>query len=384
MNDKNINLELKSQHSALITQHSTIGILGGGQLGRMMAIAAAELGYSAHIYCPEENSPASEVAKYTTIGAYDDVQKLSEFAKNVDVVTYEFENIPAQPVGEIAKIVNVFPSPKILATSQHRVLEKQAINALGVATAPFAPVSSYDDLLASTQKLGLPSVLKTATMGYDGKGQVVLRDIKELENWGNGEKGNNKIFNSSIPQFSSSELVLEGFINFKMEISVIVVRDVSGNVECYCPMQNIHKNHILDETIAPAQISKTLATEAEKIAKTIATGLDLVGLIAVEMFVTSDDKIIVNEIAPRPHNSGHWTLDACITSQFEQVIRAVCGLPLGSPARLCDARMKNLIGDEIEGARKYLAQPNAKLHIYGKKEAKSGRKMGHVTFLASE
>ena len=380
MNDKNINLELKSQHSSLITQHSIIGILGGGQLGRMMAIAAAELGYSAHIYCPEENSPASEVAKCTTIGAYDDITKLSEFAKQVDVVTYEFENIPAQPVGEIAKIVNVFPSPKILSLSQHRVLEKQAINALGVATAPFAPVSSYDDLQEATQKLGLPAVLKTATMGYDGKGQVIIRSGNDVQ------KLDNRLQITDDKNFSlmSSELVLEGFINFKMEISVIVVRDVSGNVKCYCPVQNIHKNHILDETIAPAPISETLAKEAEKIAKTIATGLDLVGLIAVEMFVTIDDKIIVNEIAPRPHNSGHWTLDACITSQFEQVIRAVCGLPLGSPARLCAARMKNLIGDEIADARKYLAQPNAKLHIYGKKEAKSGRKMGHVTFLASE
>ncbi len=350
----------------MLKPSSIIGILGGGQLGRMMAIAAAELGYSVHIYCPEIDSPASEVAKFTTIGAYDDVAALTKFASSVDVVTYEFENIPAAPVEAIAKIVSVFPSPKILAISQHRVLEKQAINSLGIATAPFVPVSSYDDLVGAAQKLGLPAVLKTATMGYDGKGQVILRGLDDLR--------------TSGLEFSSP-LILEGFVNFKMEISVVVARDAAGNVACYCPVQNIHKNHILAETIAPAAISEKLAAEAEKIATKLANGLDLVGLMAVEMFVSSDDKIIVNELAPRPHNSGHWTLDACVTSQFEQAIRAVCGLPLGNAARMCDARMVNLIGDDVNEWQKYAATANAKLHIYGKKETKSGRKMGHVTLL---
>ena len=345
--------------------NSVIGILGGGQLGRMMAIAAAELGYSVHIYCPEENSPASEVAKFTTIAAYDDLQALTKFARSVSVVTYEFENIPVQPIAEIAKLVNVFPSPEILAISQNRILEKTAINDLGIATADFVAVSNHAELLKAIKKIGLPAVLKTATMGYDGKGQMVLHDMRELGNWG----------------IEQTNLILEDFIAFKMEISVIVARDMAGNVACYCPVQNIHKNHILDETIAPAPISTELALEAEKIAHKLANGLGLVGLMAVEMFVTNDNKIIVNELAPRPHKSGHWTLDACITSQFEQVIRAVCGLPLGNPARLCDAKMKNLIGDEINNAHQHLQKPNAKLHIYGKKEAKSGRKMGHVTFL---
>lgn len=347
--------------------NSVIGILGGGQLGRMMAIAAAELGYSVHIYCPEENSPASEVAKFTTIAAYDDLQALTKFAKSVAVVTYEFENIPATPIAEIARLVNVFPSPQILAISQNRILEKTAINDLGIKTANFAPIYSHAELLTAVEKIGLPAVLKTATMGYDGKGQVILRSTEDIENAWN--------------MLGKHELVLEGFVPFKMEISVIVARDIAGNVACYCPVQNIHKNHILDETIAPAPISATVAAEAEKIAHKLAVGLDLVGLMAVEMFVGSDDKIIVNELAPRPHNSGHWTLDACITSQFEQVIRAVCWLSLGNPARLHNARMKNLIGDEVNNAQEFLKQPNAKLHIYGKKEAKTGRKMGHVTFL---
>jgi 5-(carboxyamino)imidazole ribonucleotide synthase len=349
---------------------STIGILGGGQLGRMLAMAAAEMGYHVHIYCPEENSPAAEVARFSTTAKYDDMEAIANFARSVDVVTYEFENIPKAPVEQIAKIVNVFPSPYILATSQHRVLEKQAINAMGIATAPFAPVSSYDELIAATQIIGIPSVLKTARMGYDGKGQAMLHKQEDI--------------NKAWEKIGGNELILEGFINFKMEISVIVARDATGNIECYPPVQNIHKNHILSETIAPAPISAQLAENAVHIAGTMAEGLKLVGLIAVEMFVTSDDKIIVNEIAPRPHNSGHWTINAAITSQFEQTIRAVCGLPLGSPAPLCNARMLNLIGDEVNDWQTYSAEKNAKLHLYGKKETKAGRKMGHVTFLITE
>lgn len=347
---------------------STIGILGGGQLGRMMAIAAAEMGYHAHIYCPERDCPASEVARYHTIGEYNDIKKLVRFAENVDVVTYEFENIPASPVAAIAKIVNVFPSPMILSTSQHRVLEKQEVNDMGIATAPFVPVSSLEELRFAIRTIGLPAVLKTARMGYDGKGQVILRKESEIK--------------TAFAKLASNELILEGFVDFTMEISVIVARDYKGNIECYCPVQNTHKHHILHETIAPAPISKKLATKAETTAKKIAEELDLIGLLAIEMFVTSDDKILVNEIAPRPHNSGHWTLDAAITSQFEQVIRAVCGLPLGNPARLCDARMLNLIGDDVNDWKKYSAEKNAKLHLYGKKETKAGRKMGHITFLA--
>lgn len=346
---------------------STIGILGGGQLGRMLAIAAADMGYHVHIYCPEEDSPAAEVARYCTVGTYNDIRKLKDFAKKLDVITYEFENIPAEPIAIIAEHVGIFPSPQILAVSQHRLLEKQTIKDMGVETTPFMAVSNLDDLQVAVSKLGLPSVLKTSKMGYDGKGQVVLRLVDDIK--------------QSWDRLASDELILEAFVDFSMEISVIVARDMNGNVSCYQPVQNIHKHHILHETIVPAPISLELATDAENIARKLAVGLDLVGLLAVEMFVTSDNKILVNEIAPRPHNSGHWTLDAAVTSQFEQTIRAVCGLNLGSTDRLCKARMQNIIGDDINNWQKYSAQKNAKLHLYGKKETKLGRKMGHVTFL---
>jgi len=348
---------------------STIGILGGGQLGRMLAMAAAEMGYHVHIYCPEQDAPASEVAKFTTVAAYENIGALQEFAQSVDVVTYEFENIPADPVAELARHAKVRPSPEILNMSQHRILEKQAINHLGIATAPFMPVSSPEELVLAKEAIGLPAVLKTCRMGYDGKGQWKITGEKEL----NDLKAQNI--------FSESSHILEGFVPFRMEISVIIARDVMGNIDCYCPVQNTHKNHILHETIAPAPISVSLTEKAEHIARTIARGLDLVGLMAIEMFVTDNDDILVNEVAPRPHNSGHWTIDACTTSQFEQTIRAICGLPLGSTERLCDAKMLNLIGDDVKDWQHYTAMPDAKLHLYGKKEARPGRKMGHVTYL---
>jgi 5-(carboxyamino)imidazole ribonucleotide synthase len=346
---------------------STIGIIGGGQLGRMMATAAAHMGYHVHIYTPEENSPASEVARTTTVAAYEDLTALAAFASSVDVVTYEFENIPAAPVATLVERVGVYPPPALLAVSQHRVQEKQAINALDVPTAPFLPVASLEQLYSAVQQLGLPCVLKTCRFGYDGKGQFMLKTEADIETAWNTLK--------------SDDLILEGFVDFRMEISVIVARDDEGNVEYYCPVQNIHKHHILSETIAPAPIFPALAQEAERIAYTLAHGLKLVGLMAVEMFVTSDDRIVVNEIAPRPHNSGHWTMDACITSQFEQAIRAAAGLPLGDPSRLCNARMLNLIGDDINDWLTHVNTPRAKLHMYGKSEARPGRKMGHVNFL---
>jgi 5-(carboxyamino)imidazole ribonucleotide synthase len=372
-----------------IPPSSTIGIIGGGQLGRMLAIAAAQMGYHTHIFTPEVDAPAREVAKHTTVASYDSRDDLKRFARSVDVVTYEFENIPVAAVADIARHVNVFPSPEILATSQHRLLEKQAINTLGVATAPFAPVSNQEELNAAIKKLGLPAVLKTATMGYDGKGQWMLQPRDNLEKIWLEVTGDRKQVTENKHETSVTRnpppvtFILEGFVDFRMEISVIVARDARGATECYCPVQNIHKDHILSETIVPAPISDALAQKAQAIAEVIASGLNLVGLMAVEMFVTNNDEIIVNELAPRPHNSGHWTIDACVTSQFEQTIRAICGLPLGSTEKLCDAKMRNLIGDDINDWQKYLAMPNARLHLYGKKEARPGRKMGHVTFLAS-
>lgn len=344
---------------------STIGILGGGQLGQMLSIAAKKMGYRTHIYTPEKDSPASRVATLTTVAAYEDQAALKKFADAVDIVTYEFENIPVEPLRSIA--AKIKPSIDVLATSQHRVKEKTALNKLGVATAPFAPVSNLGELKSAVQKLGLPAVLKTATMGYDGKGQWKIESAEALPEVENGK-----------------EYVLEGFVKFKMEISVIVARGENGEMKCYVPVHNTHKNHILHETIAPAPISDALAKKAEQIAKTIAEGLGLIGLMAVEMFVTNDDELLVNELALRPHNSGHWTIDAAKTSQFEQCVRAICGLPLGDPTRTSDARMLNLIGDDINDAPKYQAMKTARVHVYGKKETRPGRKMGHVTFLEKQ
>lgn len=336
----------------------------------MLAMAAAELGYHTHIYCPEKECPASEVATFTTIAAYDDLTALKHFAGQVDVVTYEFENIPAAAVVELAKLVPVRPGADTLVKTQHRVTEKQALNDLGIATAPFKSITSPDELKAAAKSLGLPSVLKTCRMGYDGKGQVMLNADSDLA--------------AEWKKLGTDDAILEGFVSFSMEISVIIARDIHGNMECYCPVQNIHKHHILSETIAPAPIAPALAQKAEQVARTVAKGLGFVGLMAIEMFITNNDDILVNELAPRPHNSGHWTIDACVTSQFSQTIRAVCGLKLGSPARLCDARMQNLIGADILEWERYTAIPNAKLHLYGKKESRPGRKMGHVTFLIAK
>jgi 5-(carboxyamino)imidazole ribonucleotide synthase len=358
----------------VIAPGATIGILGGGQLGMMLAQAAKKMGYRTHIFCPDRDSPAFAVCDEKTIARYDDRAELTTFAGKVDVITYEFENIPSDPVYALAKLRPVYPDPDVLAVCQHRVLEKQALNNMGVATAPFAAVSNKDELEAALRKIGGNAVLKTATMGYDGKGQWRFRQEVDIDTiWSDVLRSNNQ---------TPPELILEGYVLFRMEISVIVARDDKGNVECYCPVENTHKNHILDETVAPAPISPTLAKEAERIARTIAQGLKLVGIMAVEMFITKDDKILVNELAPRPHNSGHWTIDACDVSQFEQTIRAVCGLPLGDPRRHHDARMLNLIGDDIKDAEKHRATGGI-VHLYGKKESRPGRKMGHVTWLVS-
>lgn len=368
---------------AVIPPGSTIGILGGGQLGRMLAIAAAEMGYHAHIFCPEVDCPAREVSRHTTVASFDDRDALKRFARDCDVVTYEFENIPAAAVADVARHVFVRPGVETLNTAQHRVREKEAVNRLGVATAPFKAVSSLGDLAACAREISFPCVLKTCRMGYDGKGQILLRDTEAVENIARlRARRKSDTDDGGFRWRDGEEYILEGFVDFVMEISVIVARGMDGVTACYCPVQNIHKNHILAETIAPAPISPSLAAKAEEIAKTIAEGLELVGLMAVEMFVTKDERILVNELAPRPHNSGHWTIDACVTSQFQQTIRAICGLPLGSTERLCDARMVNLIGDDVSDWGKYIDTPNAKLHIYGKKESRPGRKMGHVTFLS--
>jgi 5-(carboxyamino)imidazole ribonucleotide synthase len=350
-----------SKPTVVIPPGSTIGILGGGQLGQMLAMAATPMGYRTHIYCPDKDSPAFAVSTKHTCAAYDDTVALKKFSDAVDVITYEFENIPTAPLALLKDKLK--PGIDVLAICQHRIHEKEMLKNLGVKTAPFAAVKSQAELVeAVKRRIGTPSILKTATMGYDGKGQ-----------W--------KITDNALPTIQDGEYILERFVDFTMEISVIVARGAEGETKCYVPVQNTHKNHILHETIAPAPIHEALANEAQAIARKIADGLNLIGILAVEMFVTKDGKLVVNELAPRPHNSGHWTIDACATSQFEQTVRAICGLELGSTERLCDARMLNLIGDDILDWEKYAAMPNARVYSYGKKESRPGRKMGHVTFL---
>jgi 5-(carboxyamino)imidazole ribonucleotide synthase len=344
-----------------------IGILGDGQLGRMMAIAAAEMGYYVHVFGPEEDSPAAQVSHRSTVASYSDQEALTAFAKSVDVVTLEFENIPTDTVDFLSEIVPVRPGAKVLEITQDRLFEKSFINNIGIGTAIFANVESMDELIQAIRHIQAPAILKTRRLGYDGKGQVKITESSDLD--------------AVWEEMKDTPSILEGFVNFKMEISVIVARNPQGDTAAFCPVENQHKNHILDVTLAPADIPDWIAEKAVEMAEKIATKIELVGLLAVEMFVTKDDQILVNELAPRPHNSGHWTIEGCATSQFRQSIRAVCGLPLGDPDRHSNAVMKNLIGDEIEAWGTLLEDPENSLHLYGKKEARAGRKMGHVTRL---
>ena len=346
---------------------SVIGILGGGQLGRMVALAAARLGYRTHVLCPEADAPASQVGAATIRAAYDDVRALTRFAAGVDVITYEFENIPLAPVEALALLKPVRPSPAVLAICQDRILEKRALNDAGIATTGFAAIMTSDDLVTALARIPPPAILKTARMGYDGKGQARVQDLAATK--------------AAFARFGKVPCVLEAIVDFTAEISVITARGFDGTVASYIPVENRHVHHILDETIAPAGLPAAVAAQAEDVATRIAQRLDLVGLIAVEMFVTRQGQVLVNELAPRPHNSGHWTIDACATSQFEQLVRAISGLPLGSPARHSDAVMKNLIGDAVNAWPDLVAEPGACLHLYGKAEARPGRKMGHVTRL---
>jgi 5-(carboxyamino)imidazole ribonucleotide synthase len=347
---------------------ATIGIIGGGQLGRMSALAAARLGHRCHILTPEPDSPALQVAAGATIGDYEDQAVLRAFAASVDVITFEFENVSAAGLELLASLRPVHPSPAILRISQDRVLEKSFLNGAGVATAPWRPVDSLDALHAAVAELGLPAVLKTTRLGYDGKGQAMLRDRADL-----------------LPAWQAlapHPLVLEGFVDFACEISVVVARGADGTVSLFDTVENRHRHHILDLTLAPARIAETVAAEAQAIARRIADALGLIGLLAVEMFVDRTGRVLVNELAPRPHNSGHWTLDACPASQFELHIRAVAGLPLPPATRHSDAVMKNLVGPEAMALwPAILATPGLIAHCYGKAEARPGRKMGHVTHL---
>jgi len=351
----------------MLAPGATIGILGGGQLGRMTAMAAARLGYRAHVFAEEPDSPAAQVSAGATVAEWDDDRALKDFAAGIDVATFEFENIPAEAVRKVAALKPVMPRPEILEVSQDRLKEKNFLNGIGVATTQYQEIVDIGSLAEALAALNSRAVLKSARMGYDGKGQVAV----------GAETDPGKAWH----QMGGPRGILEAFVDFRCEVSVVVARGADGAVAAYPPVENRHVNHILDTTIAPASLAPEIARNAEAIARDVAARLDLVGVLAVEMFVTKDGRVLVNELAPRPHNSGHWTIDACATSQFEQLVRAVCGLPLGSTERHSDAVMKNLIGDEVEHWRDAIIDPTARLHLYGKSVVLPGRKMGHVTRL---
>lgn len=360
-----------SDTPTVLAPGATIGILGGGQLGRMTAAAATRLGYRCHIFCQSPDEPAAQVAHQTTVAPFEDTGALDRFAADIDVATLEFENIPLSSLEYLEARVGVRPNSKALAIAQDRVREKDFVTATGVGTAPYRAVADSGELASAVAELGTPAVLKTARLGYDGKGQVRIdRDTNLDEAWTHSGAGP-----------TTGGAILEGLIDFELEISVIAARGQDGATASYVPVENRHANHILDQTIVPAPISGAVAATATDIARRLADRLELVGLLAVEMFVGRDGSVLVNEIAPRPHNSGHWTIDACAVSQFELLVRTVCGLPLGSTERDADATMKNLIGDDGDDWRAYLADPAARLHLYGKAETRPGRKMGHVTWL---
>jgi len=352
----------------MLPPNATIGIVGGGQLGRMSALAAARLGYRCHILTDEKDSPAIQVSAAHTLGDHDDPDVLRRFAAAVDVITFEFENVSAAGLELLASLRPVRPGPEVLRISQDRIAEKSFVNGCGIPTAPWMAVSTPDELGAAITRLGLPAILKTTRLGYDGKGQAMLRSAEDAS--------------SAFTALAPKPLILEGFVDFACEISVIVARGVDGACVTFDPVENRHRDHILDLTLAPAGISPELADQARAMAVTLAENLSLVGLLAVEMFVTAKGELLVNELAPRPHNSGHWTIDACPVSQFEMHIRAVVGLPLPRAIRHSDAVMKNLVG-EAETALwpEILAAPGLIPHLYGKAEARAGRKMGHVTRL---
>jgi 5-(carboxyamino)imidazole ribonucleotide synthase len=344
---------------------STVGVMGGGQLGRMFAIAARRMGYRIHTFSPEHDSPTGQLADVEISAPFSDENAVSHFAQNVDVITFEFENIPIQSVEWAARFCEVRPAGKILHICQHRLREKEFLASSGLPVAPFSRVSSDVELNAALQKIGAPAVLKTASFGYDGKGQQTIESASQ-----------------GLPEIGEIS-VLEKFVSYTKEISVIVARGADGAMETFPVCENIHRQHILDITVVPAAVSETVERTARELAIAVAEKLELIGLLAVEMFLLPDDSLIINELAPRPHNSGHFSFDASVTSQFEQQLRAVCGLPLGSTESLRPAAMANLLGDLWEkGEPDWISAAGfreVKIHLYGKSEPRPGRKMGHLT-----
>lgn len=330
----------------------------------MTALAAARLGYRTHIFAPEADAPAAEVAWRTTQAAYDDDAALRAFAASTDAITVEFENVPEAALRQLSETTPTRPGARALATAQDRLVEKRFLESVGFKTAPYIAVDGPDDIRTALASLGAPIIVKTRRLGYDGKGQTRVEAATEAE--------------AAWETLGKAPSIAEGFVDFSREISVIVARGVDGQTVCYPAVENHHENHILSTTLAPAPDLGALAAEAERLAAAAADGLDLVGLLAVEMFVGRDGSIVANEMAPRPHNSGHWTMDFAETSQFEQLARAALGLPLGDPSPTAKAEMRNLLGDEAHDWPDILKTPGARLHLYGKREARAGRKMGHV------
>ncbi len=342
---------------------ATIGILGGGQLGRMLSVAAARLGFKTHIFEPGANPPAADVAHACTTAAYEDIAALTAFAQSVDVITYEFENIPTAALDILEAIKPIHPNRDALRISQDRLTEKDFLTGLGLKTAPYADIPDAAALNAALDTIGTPSILKTRRFGYDGKGQARLASPDDAA--------------QAIADMAGAPSLLEGFVDFSIEVSVIAARSASGDVACYDPGENVHRNGILHTTTVPARLSASLRTDAVLLAARILNALDYVGVMGVELFV-SPSGLIVNEVAPRVHNSGHWTQNGCAVDQFEQHIRAVAGWPLGDGQRHSDVVMENLIGDDIDRVPELAATRDTALHLYGKADTKPGRKMGHV------
>ena len=344
---------------------SMIGILGGGQLARMLSVAASRIGYRTHIFDPNPNSPAFDVATSKTVGSFQDKDLLRKFAKEIDLGTFEFENIPNSALEQIENLVSIFPQKKALSISQDRIKEKQFFNSLKLKTAKYAPVDTFEDFLKAIIEVKIPSILKTCREGYDGKGQLLITEDtskKEVEK-----------------HLLLGPCILESFINFGKELSVIIARDQSGQVVSFDPGENIHHSGILHTTIVPARIPKTVQIDLIIVAGKIINALDYVGVLGVEIFLDNENQIILNEIAPRVHNSGHWTQNGCVIDQFEQHIRAISGRKLGSGERHSDVTMVNILGEGIETS---LNISNGALHLYGKKDITKGRKMGHINYVS--
>ena len=355
-----------------ILPNSTIGVFGSGQLGRMFAIEARKMGYRVHTFSPESDTPTGQIADFETIADYEDLDAVKKFAGSVDVVTFEFENVPFVCVETSAQIVSVHPRGEVLHIAQNRLREKTFLQSNGFPVTDFRHVKNLKDLQNAVREINVPAILKTAGFGYDGKGQAKIKSPQDCE--------------IAFEEIKNKEAVLEAFVDFEREVSVVAARDAQGNFVHYGVIENAHANHILDISFAPAFVSDKTRKEAIEITRGILETLEVVGVMTVEFFLTKDEKLLVNELAPRPHNSGHLTIDACVCSQFEQQLRAVCGLPLGSTEFYKPAAMANLLGDlwtnNEPNFTEALRNPNVKLHLYGKQEARRGRKMGHLTALA--